>query len=236
MLNAGYTFLNERLARFYGVDGVTGPQFREVNMSGTRRGGGLVAHASILTISSYATRTSPVMRGKWILENLLNTPPPPPPPSVPPLDDAKVGEDASLRQQMEAHRQNAACASCHARMDPLGFSLEHFNAIGEWRDKDGKFDIDASGTLPDGRTFDGVDGLKTILQDQPEAFTAALTGKLLTYALGRGLEPADRPVLKRIVSGVVSKQYRFQTLIQDIVESLPFQMRRAQQDGTGGMK
>ena len=143
-----YTFLNERLARFYGIPGVTGPEFRRVDMSGTERGGGILAHASVLTVSSYSTRTSPVLRGKWILENLLNAPPPPPPPGVPPLDDTKVGQSGTLRQQMEEHRKNPACCSCHSRMDPLGFGLENFNAIGAWRTEDGKFPVDASGALP----------------------------------------------------------------------------------------
>ena len=159
-LDANYSFLDERLARFYGVPGIRGPEFRKVDMSGTERGGGILAQASILTISSYATRTSPVLRGKWILENLLNAPPPPPPPSVPALDDTKVGQSASLRQQLEAHRQNAACASCHMKMDPLGFGLENLNAIGAWREEDGKFPVDASGMLPGGQIFQGSQGIE----------------------------------------------------------------------------
>jgi hypothetical protein len=136
-IDADYTFVDERLARFYGIPGITGPEFRRVDMSGTKRGGGILSQASTLTISSYSTRTSPVVRGKWILENLLNAPPPPPPPSVPALDDTKIGQSVSLRQQLEAHRKNPACSSCHARMDPLGFGLENFNAIGAWRTQDG---------------------------------------------------------------------------------------------------
>ena len=197
-LDANYTFLNERLARFYGIKDVAGPEFRRVDVSNTNRGGGILAHASVLTISSYSTRTSPVLRGKWILENLLNAPPPPPPPSVPALDDTKVGQSASLRQQMEAHRKNPACASCHSRMDPLGFGLENFNAIGAWRTEDGTFPVDASGSLPGGKTFEGPKELKALLKEDKDAFVRGMTEKLLTYALGRGLERFDRPVVASI--------------------------------------
>src|SRR5262249_24234837 len=144
LLDANYTFLNERLARFYGIPGVTGPEFRRVDVSGAERGGGILAHASVLTVCSYSTLTSPVLRGKWILENLLNAPPPAPPPGVPPRDDTKTGQSGALRQQLEEHRRTPACSSCHARMDPLGFGLENFNAIGGWRTQDGKFPVDAS--------------------------------------------------------------------------------------------
>ncbi|MDE3196526.1 MAG: DUF1592 domain-containing protein, partial [Acidobacteriota bacterium] len=228
-LDAGYTFLDERLARFYGVPGVTGPEFRMVDMRGTNRGGGLLAQAAILTISSYATRTSPVLRGKWILENLLNAPPPPPPPSVPALDDTKVGESASLRRQMEAHRANAVCAACHAKMDPLGFGLENLNAIGEWRDKDGNFPVDASGVLPGGQKFVGPNELKALLLERRDAFVAGVSEKMLTYALGRGLEGYDRPALKKIEAGVAAHDYRFSQLIIEVVNSLPFQMKRARE-------
>jgi hypothetical protein len=239
MLNANYSFLNERLARFYDVPGVTGPEFRRVDMSDTPRGGGILAQASILTISSYSTRTSPVLRGKWILENLLNAPPPPPPPSVPALDDAKVGQTASLRQQMEAHRANAVCASCHSKMDPLGFGLENLNAIGAWRDVDGKFPVDASGTLPGGQTFQGPKELKALLLQRRDAFVAGMTEKILTYALGRGLERYDRPALAAIEARVAAHDYRFSQLIMGVVDSLPFQMKRAREtqqisEATGG--
>src|SRR5262249_26989412 len=153
-----YTFLNQRLAEFYHIPGVKGHAFRKVDLTGTQRGG-ILTQASVLTVSSYANRTSPVLRGKWILENLLNAPPPPPPPDVPNLDEAVVGKTASLREQLEKHRANPTCASCHARMDPLGFALEHFDAIGRWRAKDGDFPIDTSGTLPDGRSFKGYEEL-----------------------------------------------------------------------------
>jgi hypothetical protein len=228
-LDANYSFLDERLARFYDVPGVTGPEFRRVDMSGTERGGGILAQASILTISSYATRTSPVLRGKWILENLLNAPPPPPPPSVPALDDTKVGQSASLRQQMEAHRQSAVCASCHAKMDPLGFGLENLNAIGAWRDVDGKFPVDASGSLPGGRSFNGPKELKALMMRDRDAFVAGLTEKLLTYALGRGLERFDRPALQSIEASLPAHDYRFSQLVIGVVNSLPFEMKRVRE-------
>jgi PAS domain-containing protein len=227
ILDSNHTFLNERLARFYGIPGIVGPEFRRVDMSRTQRGGGVLAQASILTISSYSTRTSPVLRGKWILENLLNAPPPPPPPVVPALDENKIGQSMTLRQQMEAHRANPACASCHSRMDPLGFGLENLNAIGEWRDKDGSLPIDASGMLPGGRKFTGPVELKALLKESREDFVKGLTEKLLTYALGRGLERYDRPVISEIAAKLPANQYRFSSLVLEIVNSLPFQQRRA---------
>ena len=226
ILDAKHTYLNERLARFYGIEGISGPAFRRVDMSKTERGGGILAHASVLTISSYSTRTSPVLRGKWILENLLNAPPPPPPAAVPAIDESKVGESASLRQQMEAHRANPVCASCHSRMDPLGFGLENLNAIGAWRAMDGKFPVDASGLLPGGRAFQGPVELKAQLTNDKDAFVHGLTSKLLTYALGRGLERYDRPVVNAISARLPARNYRFSALVEDIVNSLPFQQRR----------
>jgi hypothetical protein len=231
LLDADYTFLNERLARFYGVAGVAGPEFRRVNTGGTARGGGVLAHASVLTVSSYSTRTSPVLRGKWILENLLNAPPPAPPAQVPPLDDAKVGQSGTLRQQMEEHRKNPACASCHSIMDPLGFGLENFNAIGAWRTEDGKFPVDAKGTLPDGRSFQTPAELKSILKSGREAFVRGLAEKLLTYALGRGLERHDRPAVLAIAAKVAAGDYRSSQLILGVVNSLPFQNRRSRETG-----
>ena len=231
LLDANYTFLNERLARFYGIQGVTGPEFRRVDVSGTERGGGVLSHASILTVSSYSTRTSPVFRGKWVLENLLNAPPPPPPPGVPPLDESKVGQSATLRQQMEEHRKNSVCASCHSRMDPLGFGLENFNAIGAWRNEDGKFPVDASGELPDGRKFRTPGELKLLLKQDRDVFARALTEKLLIYALGRGLERYDRPTVAEITAKLPSHEYRFSTLVLGIVSSLPFQMRSVDENG-----
>ena len=228
-IDADYTFLNQRLAEFYGIPGVTGPEFRRVKLVGTPRGG-VLTQASVLTVSSYANRTSPVLRGKWILENILNAPPPPPPPNVPALDDAKSGTAASVRQQMEEHRKNPTCASCHSKMDPLGFGLENFNGIGAWRTADGKFPIDASGTLPDGRNFNGPEELKKTLRGDSNAFAECLTEKMLTYALGRGLERYDRRTVKQIASKVAANDYRISTLIEEIVNSLPFQQRRPEKE------
>ena len=189
-INGRYSFLNERLARHYGVPNVTGPEFRQVDLSATPRGG-VLTQGSILSVSSYATRTSPVLRGKWVLDNLLNAPPPEPPADVPNLDESKIGTATSMREQLEEHRKNAICASCHRRMDPLGFGLENFDAVGAWRETEGKFPIDASGQLPDGRKFTGPNELRDILSADRDAFSRAITSKLLTYALGRGLERYD---------------------------------------------
>lgn len=227
LVDGPYTFLDERLARHYGIEGVRGPEFRRVDLSGTPRGG-VLTQASVLTVSSYATRTSPVLRGKWILENVLNAPPPAPPAGTPRLDEAKVGGDASLRKQLEEHRANATCAACHSKMDPLGFALENFDAIGAWRTDDGKWPIDNSGLLPDGRAFAGPDGLKTVLRSDQDAFAACVTHKMLTYALGRGLERYDRRTVQAIVSRLAARDYRFSALVLEIVESLPFQRRRGE--------
>jgi uncharacterized protein DUF1592/uncharacterized protein DUF1588/uncharacterized protein DUF1587/uncharacterized protein DUF1585/uncharacterized protein DUF1595/cytochrome c len=225
-IDGKFTFLNERLAQLYKIPGVKGPEFRKVDLSANPERGGVLTQASVLTVSSYATRTSPVLRGKWILENLLNAPPPPPPPDVPNLDEASVGTSVSLRQQLEKHRANATCAACHSRMDPLGFGLENYDGIGAWRTEDGKFPIDAAGSLPDGRSFQGPEGLKKILREDRNAFAECLTEKLLTYSLGRGLEPYDKPTVKAIVRKLAANDYRFSSLVLEIVNSLPFQMRR----------
>ncbi len=224
-IDAKYSFLNERLARHYGIPNVSGPEFRRVDLTGSPRGG-VLTHASVLTVSSYATRTSPVLRGKWILENLLNAPPPEPPADVPNLDEAAIGTAASLRAQLEAHRKDPTCASCHRRMDPLGFGLENFDAVGAWRTMDGKFPIDATGFLPDGDTFEGPEELRNILKDQRDAFVRCLTSKLLTYGLGRGLERYDGKTVKLIAQRLPARQYRFSALVLQIVNSLPFQSRR----------
>jgi hypothetical protein len=224
LLDAKYTFLNEKLAAFYGIPGVTGAAFRRVDLTDPSRGG-ILTQASILTASSYATRTSPVLRGKWILENLLNSPIPPPPANVQALDEAKIGASGSMRTQMEEHRNNPACASCHSKMDPLGFAFENFDAIGHWRTQDGKFPVDASGTLPDGRSFKGPGELKSLLRGDRAAFTECVTEKLLTYALGRGLERYDRPVVKQIAARAAAQEYRFSALVLEIAGSLPFQNR-----------
>jgi hypothetical protein len=217
--------LNERLARHYGVSGVTGPAFRRVDLTGTPRGG-VLTQGSVLTVSSYATRTSPVMRGKWVLDNLLDAPPPEPPADVPNLDDSNIGTAASMRQQLEEHRKNPTCASCHRRMDPLGFGLENFDAVGAWRTEDGKFPVDATGQLPDGRSFNGPDELRAILAEEREAFSRAITSKLLTYGLGRGLERADGRTVRQIASRLPAHDYKFSGLVLEIVNSLPFTSRR----------
>lgn len=224
-LDAKYSFMNERLARHYGIAGVKGPEFRRVDLSGTPRGG-VLTQASVLTVSSYATRTSPVLRGKWILDNLLNAPPPEPPADVPNLDETAIGTAASMRDQLQAHRKNPTCASCHRRMDPLGFGLENFDAVGAWRTADGNFPIDASGELPDGEEFNGPDELLGILRRQPKAFSEALASKLLTYALGRGLESYDRRTVRDIAAKLPARNYRFSALVLEIVNSLPFQQQR----------
>ncbi len=225
-LDADYTFANQYLADFYGLHDVKGPEFRRISLAGTPRRG-LLGQVSVLTASSYGNRTSVVLRGKWILENMLNAPPPPPPPNVPDLDEAKVGEEATLRQRMEVHRANPVCASCHSKMDPLGFGLENFDAIGGWRDKDGKSPIDASGTLPDGKSFNGPAELAAVLSSKRDVFAQCLTEKMLIFALGRGLESSDRAEVKKITAGVIAGQYRFSSVVLGIVNSVPFQMRRA---------
>ena len=224
-IDARYSFLNERLARHYGIAGVSGPEFRRVDLTGTPRGG-VLTQGSVLTVSSYATRTSPVLRGKWILDNLLNAPPPAPPADVPNLDEGTIGTAASMRKQLEAHRKDPTCASCHRRMDPLGFGLENFDAVGAWRTMDGKFPIDATGYLPDGEEFNGPEELRGILTRQRETFARALTSKLLTYALGRGLERYDTPTVKQIAGRLPARNYKFSALVLEIVNSLPFQQQR----------
>jgi mono/diheme cytochrome c family protein len=224
-IDGKFTFLNARLARHYGIPGVEGDEFRRVALSGDQRGG-ILTHASVLTVSSYPTRTSPVLRGKWILDNILNAPPPPPPPGVPNLKEEAVGATGTLRQQLEQHRSDQSCAACHSKMDPLGFGLENYDAIGAWRTRDGKFPIDVAGTLPNGKSFDTPGGLKTILKGDREAFTQCVTEKMLTYALGRGLERYDKNAVKSIGRGVAAGDYKFSRLILEIVNSMPFQMRR----------
>ncbi|MBY0506509.1 MAG: DUF1592 domain-containing protein [Bryobacteraceae bacterium] len=226
-LDANYTFLNDRLAAHYGVPGVEGPEFRQVTFSTPERGG-ILSHASVLTVSSYPTRTSPVIRGKYVLQNILGTPPPPPPPDVPALDEASVGNAGSLRQQMEKHRSSPVCASCHSRMDVLGFGLENYDGTGKWRTRDGKFDIDASGTLPGGKTFQSPAELRTLLKDNAPEFSRCLTEKMLTYALGRGLERYDRKTIEEINQRVIGSGYRFESLVREIVHSLPFLERRGE--------
>ncbi|WP_165073610.1 DUF1592 domain-containing protein [Paludisphaera rhizosphaerae] len=225
-LDADYTYLNERLAKHYGVAGVQGPEFRRVALKNGDRGG-LITQASILTVTSNPSRTSPVKRGKWILEQILGTPPPPPPPDVPDLaDDSKGQLTGTLRQRMEQHRANPSCASCHARLDPPGFGLENFDAVGAWRDKDGGLPIDASAKLPTGESFRGPAELKSVLKSRKQEFTRCLAEKMLTYGLGRGLEDADACVVDKIVKNVSADQYRLSRMVLEIVKSEPFLRRR----------
>jgi len=221
-IDANYTFLNQRLADFYNIPGVKGHEFRKVDLTGTRRGG-VWTQASVLIVSSYPHRTSPVLRGKWLLENLLNAPTPPPPPNVPSLDETELGKAVSVRQQLEVHRSSANCASCHARMDPLGLALENFDAVGMWRDKDGDLPIDASGSLPDGRSFKGHEELRSILKSDPQAFARCLGEKMLIYALGRGLERGDRATVNAIALRLATHEYRFSSLILGVILSPQFQ-------------
>jgi Protein of unknown function (DUF1592)/Protein of unknown function (DUF1588)/Protein of unknown function (DUF1587)/Protein of unknown function (DUF1585)/Protein of unknown function (DUF1595) len=218
-IDSDYTFLNARLAKFYGLPPVDSSQLQRVQLPPDSHRGGVITQAAILTVSSYPNRTSPVLRGKWILENLLNAAPPPPPPGVPNLDEKAVGVSASMRQQLEAHRNNPVCNACHARMDPLGFGLENYDAIGRWRTHDGNFTIDATGKLPNGKTFDGPDALKQILLSDKQAFTKCLAQKLLIYALGRGLEESDDAAIQSIMSATVANNYKFSALIDAVVDT-----------------
>jgi mono/diheme cytochrome c family protein len=225
-LDAKFTFVNERLAKHYGLPGVKGDKFQRVELKGDQRGG-LLTQASILTITSHPHRTSPVLRGKWVLENLLDTPPPPPPPNVPALVDDQPGElKGTLRQRLEQHRANPACATCHSRLDPLGFALENFDAIGAWRTNEGDNPVDPSGTLPDGRPIAGPDDLKKYLSSRPEVFCRCVAQKMLTYALGRGLEPYDRCAADDIMAALKRNNNRFSVLITAIVHTDAFQKRQ----------
>lgn len=224
-LNADYTFLNERLARHYRIEGVRGMWFRKVDLTREDRGG-IITHGGILTVTSYPTRTSPVLRGKWILDNILGAPPPPPPPDVPDLEDSAAISAKDLRKALEKHRANAACASCHSRLDPLGFSLENYDPTGRFRKSEAGVEIDASGILPGGGEFAGPGGLKKVLMERRDQFVEALSEKLLTYAVGRGLEYYDLPSVRDIRRETVEGDYRFSAMVQAIAESVPFQMRR----------
>ncbi|MFN7926013.1 MAG: DUF1592 domain-containing protein [Bryobacteraceae bacterium] len=226
-LDARFTFVNDRLARHYGIPGIAGPEFRRIELATDQRGG-ILSHASVLTVSSYPTRTSPVIRGKYVMQNILGTPPPAPPPDVPQLDEESVGSAASLRQQMEKHRASATCAACHNRMDVLGFGLENYDAIGKWRTMDGKFPVDSSGTLPSGKSFATPAEFRVLLKNDLQGFARCMTEKMLTYALGRGLERYDRRTVDGIVRTLAADDYKFQTLIGEIVRSLPFQNRRGE--------
>ena len=227
LLTADFTFLNERLAQHYGIQGLQGSHFRRVTLPADSPRRGMLGQGSILTVTSHAIRTSPVLRGKWILNNILGTPPPDPPANVPALPDERTqAKLKTMRERMSQHRSNPVCASCHNMIDPAGFALENFDAIGRWRTLDESFNpIDASGALPDGTKFNGVAELRAALVGRPERFVRTVTEKLLTYALGRGLEYYDMPVVRRIVRDAAADQYKFQSIILGVVKSYPFIMR-----------
>jgi mono/diheme cytochrome c family protein len=230
LIRANYSFLNERLARYYGLQGIAGERFRRVEFPEGHRGG-LLGHGSILTVTSYANRTSPVLRGRWLLENIFGTPPPPPPPDVPALNESNPpGRVLTMRERMAEHRRNPSCASCHTRMDPLGFALEGFDAIGRTRqtEADGH-PIDTRASLPDGTSFDGLQGLKTLIVDQRQQFAQTVVEKLMTFAVGRGLEHYDMPAVRQIVRAAAAQELRWSSLITGIVESRPFQFRQVAQ-------
>ena len=225
LLKSDYTYLNGRLAHHYDIPGVFGSRFRRVTLDPTHKRGGLLRHGSILTVTSYATRTSPVIRGNWVLNNIIGTPPKPPPPNVPALEDNKVDASLPIRERLAEHRKNPACASCHDPMDPVGFALENYDAVGRWRKYENGRTIDASGGLPDGQRFDGVEKMETGLLKRPELFVRTLSEKLLTFALGRGVESFDAPAIRKIVNAAKADDFRFSSIILGIAKSVPFQMR-----------
>jgi hypothetical protein len=227
MLTADYTFLNERLARHYGMTGVQGSHFRRVALPADSPRRGLLGHGSILTVTSPAIRTSPVIRGKWVLNNILGAPPPDPPPNVPALSEQRTQTRApTMRERMAQHRNNPACSACHTMIDPAGFALENFDATGKWRIVDESFNpIDATGALPDGRKFDGVAELRAALAARPERFVNTMTEKLLTYALGRGLEYYDMPAVRKILEDAAPDGYRMHAIVAGVVKSYPFEFR-----------
>ena len=227
LIDTDYTFVNQRLAEHYGIPGVYGNEFRRIAIKDANRRG-LLGQASILAVTSYPNRTAPTIRGKWVLEQLLGTPPPPPPPNVPSLKDDAGAKAMTMRQRMEQHRANPACAVCHRAMDPLGFALENFDGLGRWRDSaaPGTGAIDASGVLPDGTQFDGPGGLRKILLSKRDQFVQTFTERLLTYALGRGLEQYDLPVVRKITREASADDYRWSAIILGIINSAPFEMRR----------
>jgi hypothetical protein len=227
LLNADYTFVNERLARHYGIPNVYGSRFRRVKVPNEARRG-LLGHASVLTVTSYPNRTSPVERGKWILTNLLGVPPQPPPPNVPSLEEtASDGKVLSLRERMERHRANPVCAGCHRAMDPIGFALENFDGVGHWRTREDGTAIDTSGTLFNGARIEGAIGLRKALAAEPEIFIGVMTEKMLTYALGRGIEYYDMPAVRKIVRDARAVDFRFSSIVLGIAKSIPFQMKEA---------
>jgi mono/diheme cytochrome c family protein len=223
-IDAPFTWVNGPLARHYGIKGVDGEEFQRVALDGEQRSG-VITQGAILTVSSYPTRTSPPVRGKWVMENLLGSAPPPPPDNVPQLNDSNIGTEVSLRERLEQHRRDPSCSPCHVVMDPLGFGLENYDAVGAWRTHDGKFPIESSGTLPGGQTFAGSKGLKDILKTKSDAFVTNVTEKMLTYSLGRGLERFDRPTVEAISRQVKASNYKFSALVMEVVKSKPFQMQ-----------
>jgi hypothetical protein len=235
LLRADYTFVNQRLAKHYDIPNVYGSHFRRVELGKDHVRGGLLGQGSVMTVTSYANRTSPVRRGQWILENLLGTPVPAPPVNVPPLPENTPGSKIlTVRERMVQHRANAVCASCHQLMDPVGLSTENFDAIGRFRTlSEAGGPIDASGGLPDGSTFDGAIGLRKAVLNRPELFVTTLTEKLMTYALGRGLEYYDAPAVRDIAKRARTEDYRFSSVVLGIVDSTPFRMRRAAARGIG---
>ncbi|MCU1340160.1 MAG: hypothetical protein JWO19_5741 [Bryobacterales bacterium] len=227
LLTANYSFVNERLAKHYGIPNIRGSQFQRVTFPKDSPRGGLLGQGGILLLTSYSTRTSPVLRGKYVLENLLASPPPPPPPNVPSLktEGAKSGEQLSLREAMVQHRADPACANCHARMDPIGFAMENFDAVGQWRDHDGSNAIDVSSKLPDGTVVDGVAGVKNLILKDPQRFVGAMTEKLLMYGIGRNVQYFDAPAVRKIVREAAASDYKFESLVLGVTKSAPFQMR-----------
>jgi hypothetical protein len=227
LLKSDHTWLNERLAKHYGIENVYGARFRRIALGPDSNRGGLLRHGSVLTVTSYATRTSPVIRGKWVLEKILGAPPPPPLPDVPALDDNTVSAALPVRERLMQHRANPVCASCHNLMDPVGFCLENFDAVGRWRTAEDGHPVDVSGGLPDGSQFTGVSGLEAALLKRPDVFVTNLSEKLLTYAIGRGVEYYDGPAVREVVRKSQADRFRFSTLIEAIVASPPFQMRNS---------
>jgi hypothetical protein len=229
LLDADFTFVNERLAAHYSLPPVQGNEFRRVALQGSRRAG-VLTHASVLTLTSNPTRTSPVKRGKWIMENILGTPPPDPPANVPELSATQAAEpNASLRQALEIHRRDPNCAVCHQQMDILGFGFENFDAVGRWRDRDGEHPVDAAGVLPDGSKFSGPEELVAILKEKKSEYIKTLSERMLTYALGRGITPVDRCAIDEIRRKVASDGYRAAALVEAIVRSEPFRMRKREE-------
>jgi hypothetical protein len=230
LLSANYTFVNERLAKHYGIANIHGNGFRRVSFAAGDPRGGLLGQGSLLTITSYANRTSPVNRGKWVLENLLSAPPPPPPPDVPALklEGKDPGKVLTMRDAMIQHRASPACASCHSRMDPIGFAMENFDAVGRWRDRYTGSVIDNSGIFPDGTKFEGMAGLKAALLSHPDEFVLTIAEKLLMFASGRNVQYFDRPAIRTIVRQSARNNYTFGSLVLGVVNSAPFQMREVQ--------